>query len=180
MWLNQWPSQKPGWVLVAHNEILCTNSAMNKLFFMLMELFFLSHLILENQSVSQKVYLKFGRGIPKFSEKSLTVPKHFAILKFGHEHFIYFYFSDGPLTQSFIWIWLWKPQSVPKLLGHSFWWLWQDTNKCKYFHVWLGLPITTLYRLGTRLIALCLRWIMFEHTLFVAVCRLRRTNKVHT
>jgi hypothetical protein len=87
---------------VAHNEILCTNSAMNKLFFMLMELIVLSHLILENQSVSQKVYLKFGRENPKFSEKSLTVPKHFAILKFGHEHFIYFYFSDGPLTQSFI------------------------------------------------------------------------------
>ena len=89
-------------MLVGHNEILCTNSAMNKLFFMLIELIVLSHLTLGNESVSQKVYLKFGRGIPKFSEKSLTVPKEFAILKFGHEHFIHFYFSDGPLTQSFI------------------------------------------------------------------------------
>ena len=89
-------------MLAGHNEILCTNSAINKLLFMLIELIVLSHLTLGNQLVSQKVYLKFGRGIPKFSEKSLTAPKHFAILKFGHEHFIYFYFSDGPLTQSFI------------------------------------------------------------------------------
>jgi hypothetical protein len=75
---------------------------MNKLFFMLIELIVLSHLILGNQSVSQKVYLKFGRGIAKFSEKSLAAPKDFVILKFGHEHSIHFYFSDGPLTQSFI------------------------------------------------------------------------------
>ena len=67
-----------------------------------MELIIHSNLILGNQPVSQKVYLKFGRGIPKLSEKSLTVPKDFAILKFGHKHFIHFYFSDGPLTQSFI------------------------------------------------------------------------------
>jgi hypothetical protein len=48
------------------------------------------------------VYLKFGRGIAKNYEKSLTVPKDFVILKFGHEHFIHFYFSGGPFTQSFI------------------------------------------------------------------------------
>ena len=40
------------------------------------------------------------------------MPKDLVILKFGHKHFIYFYFSDGPFTQSFIWMWLWKPQSV--------------------------------------------------------------------
>ena len=60
--------------------------------------FFFSHLPLGNQSVSQKVYLKFGRGIAKISEKSLTVRKDFVILKFGHKHFIHFYFSDGPLS----------------------------------------------------------------------------------
>jgi len=89
-------------MLRGHNEILCTNSAMNKLFFIAVELNFLGHLTLGNQSVSQEVYLKFGRGIARFSEKCLTVPKDFAILKFGYEHFIYFYFSDRPLTKSFI------------------------------------------------------------------------------
>ena len=88
------------------------------------------------------MYLKFGRGIAKISKKSLTVLKDFVILKFGHEHSIHFYFSDRPLSQSFFWILLWKLQSVPKLLGHWFWWLWQGTNKGKYFRVWLGLPIT--------------------------------------
>jgi hypothetical protein len=82
-----------------HNETLYTNSAMNKLFFMLTELIVLSHLTLENQSVSQKVYLEFGRGIAKISKKSLTVPKGIVILKFGQEHFIHFYFLDGPITQ---------------------------------------------------------------------------------
>jgi hypothetical protein len=75
---------------------------MNKLFFILIELIFLSHLPLGNQSVNQKVYLTFGRGIAKISEKSLTVQKEFVILKFEHEDFIHFYFSDGPLSQSFI------------------------------------------------------------------------------
>ena len=89
-------------MLVGHNEILCTNSAMKNLFFMLIELIVLSHLTLGNESVSQKVYLKFGRGIAKLCEKSPTVPKDFVILKFGHEHFIHSYFLDGPLTQSFI------------------------------------------------------------------------------
>jgi hypothetical protein len=89
-------------MLAGHNEILCTNYATNKLFFMLIELIVLSNLNLGNQSVSQKVCLRFGRGFAKFSEKSLTVPKGFVILKFGHKHFIHFYFSDGPLTQSFI------------------------------------------------------------------------------
>ena len=88
-------------MLVGLNEILCTNSATNKSFFMLIELIVLSHLTFGNQSVSQKVYLKFGRGIAKFSEKSLTVPKDFVILKFGHKHFIHFYLSDELLTQSF-------------------------------------------------------------------------------
>jgi hypothetical protein len=77
-------------MLRGHNEILCTNSAMNKLFFIAIELIFLSHLTLGNQSVSQKVYLKFGRGIARFSEKCLTVPKDFAILKFGHKLFLIF------------------------------------------------------------------------------------------
>jgi hypothetical protein len=89
-------------MLRGHNEILCTNSAMKKLFFIAIELIVLSHLTLGNHSVSQKVYLKFGRGIEGFSKKCLTVPKDFGVLKFGHEHFIYFYFSDGPLTKSFI------------------------------------------------------------------------------
>ena len=129
-------------MLAGHKETLYTNSAMNKLFFMLIELIVLSHLTMKNESVSQKVYLEFGRGIANFSEKSLTVPKGFVILKFEHEHFLYFYCPDGPITQCFVSILLWKPQSVPKLLGHSFWWLWQGTNKDKYFHVWLGLPIT--------------------------------------
>ena len=40
------------------------------------------------------MYLEFGRGIANFSEKSLTVPRGFVILKFVHEHFIHFYFSD--------------------------------------------------------------------------------------
>ena len=146
MWLNQWPSQKLGYMLAGHNEILCTNSAMNKLFFILMKSIILTHSTLGNQSVSRKVYLKFGRGIAKLSEKSLTVPKVFVILNFGNEHFIHFYISDGPLTQSFIWIWLWKPQSVPKLLGLWFRWLWQGTNKGKYFCVWLWLPITNVWR----------------------------------
>ena len=84
------------------NEILSTNSATNKSFFILIELIVLSHLTLGNQSVSQKVYLKFGRGIAKFSEESLTVPKDFVILKFGHEHFVHFYFASELLTQSFI------------------------------------------------------------------------------
>ena len=84
------------------NEILCTNSATNKSFFMLIELIILSHLTLGNQSVSQKVCLKFGRGIAKFSEESLTVPKDFVILKFGHEHFIHILLSAELLTQSFI------------------------------------------------------------------------------
>ena len=84
------------------NEILCTNSAMNKLFFMLIELIVLSYLTWGNESVSQKVYLMFGRGIANFYEKSLTVPKDFVILKFGHEHFVHFYFSSELLTQSFI------------------------------------------------------------------------------
>ena len=88
--------------MAGHNEILYTNSAMNKLFLILIELIFFSHLPLGNQSVSQKVYLTFGRGIAKISEKSLTVQKEFVILKFGHEHFIHFYVSDGPLSQSFI------------------------------------------------------------------------------
>ena len=104
--------------VAGHNEILYTNSAMNKLFFILIESIFLSYLPLGNQSVSQKVYLKFGRGFAKFSEKFHTVQKEFVILKFGHKHFIHFYFSDRPLSQSFIRILLWKLQSVPKLLGH--------------------------------------------------------------
>ncbi len=79
MWLNQWPSQKLGYMLAGHNEILCTNSAMNKLFFILMKSIILTHSTLGNQSVSRKVYLKFGRGIAKLSEKSLTVPKVFVI-----------------------------------------------------------------------------------------------------
>ena len=66
---------------------------MNKLFFMLTELIVLSNLTLKNESVSQKVYLDFGRGIPKFSEKSLTVPEGFVILKFGHENFFIFTFQ---------------------------------------------------------------------------------------
>ena len=130
-------------MLAGHNETLYTNSAMNKLFFILTELIVLSHWTLKIESVNQKVYLEFGRGIAKISEKSLTAPRGFVILKFEHEHFIHFYFSDGPLTQCFISILLWKPQSVPKLLGHSFWWQWQGTNKGKHIHVWLGLPITT-------------------------------------
>ena len=93
---------------------------MNKLFFILIKLIFLNHLPLRNQSVSQKVYLKFGKRIVKISEKSLTVWKDFVILKFEHKHFIHFYFSDGLLSQSFILILLWKLQSVPKLLGHWF------------------------------------------------------------
>jgi hypothetical protein len=72
---------------------------MNKLFFMLIELILLNHLTLGNQSVSQKVYIKFGRGIAKISEKSLTVPKDLVILKFGHRHFLYFHFLDKPLPQ---------------------------------------------------------------------------------
>jgi hypothetical protein len=39
-------------------------------------------LTLGNQPVSQKVCLKFGGGIAKLSEKSLTVLKDFVILKF--------------------------------------------------------------------------------------------------
>ena len=85
---------------MGHNEILYTNSVMNKLFFMLMELNIFNHLALGNESVSQKV--KFGRGMAKISEKSLSVPKDFVILKFGHEHFIHFYFSDGSFIGSFI------------------------------------------------------------------------------
>ena len=87
---------------VGHNEILYTNSAMNKSFFMLIELIILNHLTLGNESVNQKVYLKFGRGMAKISEKSLSVPKDFVILKFEHEHFIHFHFSDGSFTGSFI------------------------------------------------------------------------------
>jgi hypothetical protein len=87
---------------VGHNEILYTNSAMNKSFFMLIELIILNHLTLGNESVNQKVYLKFGRGMAKISEKSLSVPKDFVILKFGHEHFIHFYFLDGSFIGSFI------------------------------------------------------------------------------
>jgi len=77
---------------------------MNKLYFMLIELIIFNHLTLWNESVNQKVYLKFGRGMAKFSEKSLSVPKDFVILKFGREHFIHFHFSDGSSTGSFIWI----------------------------------------------------------------------------
>ena len=75
--------------------------------------FFLSNLPLGNQSVSQKVYLEFHRGIAKFSEKYLTVQMDFVILKFGHKNFVHFCFSDGPLTQS-----------VCKLLSHWFRCLW--------------------------------------------------------
>jgi len=67
-----------------------------------MELIVFNHLAWGNESVSQKVYLKFGRGMTKISEKSLSVPKDFVILKFGHEHFIHFYFSDGSFIGSFI------------------------------------------------------------------------------
>ena len=95
-------------MLAGHKETLYTNSAMNKLFFMLIELIVLSHLTMKNESVSQKVYLEFGRGIAKFSEKSLTVPRGFVILKFGHEYFLHFYFSDGPITQCFVSILLWS------------------------------------------------------------------------
>ena len=75
---------------------------MNKLFFMLMELIIFNHLTLGNEPVSQKVYLKFSRGMAKISEKSLSVPQDFVILKFGHEHFIHFHFSDGSFTGSLI------------------------------------------------------------------------------
>ena len=129
---------------------------MNKLSPMLTELIFLSYWTLKIESVNQKVYLEFGRGIAKISEKSLTAPRGFVILKFGHEHFIHFYFSDGPLTQCFISILLWKPQSVPKLLGHSFWWQSQGTNKGKHFHVWdcpsphpMGNMLTFMISLAT-------------------------------
>jgi len=39
---------------------------MNELFFMLMELIIINHLTLGNESISQKVYLKFGRGMAKY------------------------------------------------------------------------------------------------------------------
>jgi hypothetical protein len=67
-------------MLAGHNEILCTNFVMNKLFLMLIELNFLSHLTLGNESVNQKVYLNFGRGIAKISENPLTAPKDFVII----------------------------------------------------------------------------------------------------
>jgi len=66
------------------------------------ELIIINHLTLGNESISQKVYLKFGRGMAKISEKSLSVPKDFVILKFGHKHFIHFHFSDGSFTGSLI------------------------------------------------------------------------------
>ena len=49
------------------------------------------------------MYLEFGNGIAKFCEKSLKlkVPRGFVILKFGHEDFIHFYFSDGTYHSMF-------------------------------------------------------------------------------
>jgi hypothetical protein len=48
-------------MLAGHNVTFYTNSAINILFFMLIELIVLSPLTLRNEPVSLKVYLKFGR-----------------------------------------------------------------------------------------------------------------------
>jgi len=144
MWLNQWPSQKLGYMLAGHNEIFATNSAMNKLFFILMKSIILTHSTWEISQSVGKCTLIWQRNC-KIVWKSLTVPKVFVILNFGMNilfilHFRWTSHSEFHLNMTV------KSTKCTKLLGHWFRWLWQGTNKGKIFCVWLGLPITT-YRI---------------------------------
>ena len=65
----------PDLEVAGHNEILYTNSAMNKLFLILIELIFFSHLPLGNQSV-RKCTLRLAEELQKFLKNPLQYKRN--------------------------------------------------------------------------------------------------------